>query len=72
MSPKSAWIVLVPLSDSFRSTVAQVAAEVGADLLEWSPAEGDVPAAGAAAVLVLAGGEEAAAVDLIEHEAGEE
>ncbi|HEU5171763.1 MAG TPA: sigma-54 dependent transcriptional regulator [Gemmatimonadales bacterium] len=67
MSDPNAWVVLVRLSESFRAAIAQVAAEVGADLLEWSPAEGQVPAAGAAAAILLAGGEEQAALDLLTH-----
>ncbi|HEX5387163.1 MAG TPA: sigma 54-interacting transcriptional regulator [Gemmatimonadales bacterium] len=35
------------------------------DLLEWAPAGGDSPPAGAALVLVLAGGEEAAALETV-------
>ena len=57
--------MLIRLSDSFRATVAQVAAEAGAELLEWVPAEGEVPSAGAAATILLAGGEEGAALDLV-------
>jgi len=59
------WIALVRLSDSFRSAVTQVAAELGADVLEWTPATSETPPPGAAVVLVLAGGEEGPALDLI-------
>jgi two-component system response regulator HydG len=65
VSGRGAWLVLIRLSDSFRATVAQVAAEAGAELLEWLPAEGEVPSAGAAATILLAGGEEGAALDLV-------
>jgi two-component system, NtrC family, response regulator HydG len=61
----SAWIALVRLSDSFRSAVTKVAAELGADVLEWTPAAAEAPPAGAAVVLLLAGGEEGPALDLV-------
>ena len=61
----SPWIALVRLSDSFRSAIGTVAAELESDLLEWIPAGGEVPPAGAALVLVLAGGDESAALDLL-------
>ncbi len=59
------WIAMVRLSDSFRVAVAQVATELEADLLEWAPAEGELPPAGAGAVLVLAAGEESAGLDVL-------
>ena len=59
------WIALVRLSDSFRSAVTQVAAELGADVLEWAPATAETPPPGVAVVLVLAGGEEGPALDLL-------
>ena len=67
MVPKTepVWIAIVRLSDSFRSAVTQVAAELGADVLEWAPAAADTPPPGAAVVLLLAGGEEGPALDLL-------
>src|SRR5689334_18869043 len=62
---ESPWIAAVRLSDSFRTAVAGVAAELGADLLEWMPAGGEGPPVGAALVLLLAGGEESAALDVL-------
>ncbi len=59
------WIATVRLSASFHAAVGQLAAELEVDLLEWAPAEGDVPPSGAGAVLVLAAGEEAAGVDVL-------
>jgi DNA-binding NtrC family response regulator len=59
------WIALVRLSDSFRSAVTQVAAELGADVLEWAPGTAETPPPGVAVVLVLAGGEEGPALDLL-------
>ncbi|HEU4700512.1 MAG TPA: sigma-54 factor interaction domain-containing protein, partial [Gemmatimonadales bacterium] len=65
MTERSWWIALVRLSDSFRATVAGLADELGAGIVEWTPAAGEAPPAGAAVVLVLAGGEENAALDLL-------
>jgi DNA-binding NtrC family response regulator len=45
--------------------VTQVAAELGADVLEWAPATAETPPPGVAVVLVLAGGEEGPALDLL-------
>ncbi len=53
------------LSDSFRTTLADLAAELGARFEEWHPAGGDRLPAGAACVLLLAGGAESAALDLL-------
>jgi DNA-binding NtrC family response regulator len=61
----SPWIALVRLSGSFRSAIGTLAAELGSGLLEWTPAEGEAPPAGAALVLLLAGGEETTALDLL-------
>jgi DNA-binding NtrC family response regulator len=59
------WIAAVRLSDSFRASVGDLAGELGADLLEWKPAGAERPPVGAALVLLLAGGEESAALDLL-------
>jgi DNA-binding NtrC family response regulator len=59
------WIAAIRLSDSFRVSVGEVATELGADLLECAPAGAERPPAGAALVLVLAGGEESLALDLL-------
>ena len=53
------------LSDSFRTTIAELAGDLGAGLLDWSPGEGDAPPAGAACAVLLAGGAESAALDLL-------
>jgi two-component system response regulator HydG len=55
----------VRLSDSFRSTIGDLAEDLGASLLIWNPAEGEGPPAGATCVLVLAGGAESQALDLL-------
>jgi two-component system, NtrC family, response regulator HydG len=62
---ESVWIALVRLSDSFRSAVTELAAELGADVLEWTAVAGETPPPGAAVVLLLAGGEEGSALDLV-------
>ncbi|HWA56872.1 MAG TPA: sigma-54 dependent transcriptional regulator [Gemmatimonadales bacterium] len=51
------------LSDSFRSTLADLAQELGAELVRWSPADGEAPPGGSTCVLLLAGGAESQAVD---------
>jgi DNA-binding NtrC family response regulator len=53
----------VRLSDSFRATLAELAEDLGAELVDWRPGEGDGPPAGAACLLFLAGGAESAALD---------
>ena len=55
-------IAMVRLSESFQTTIAEIAGDLGAHLLEWRPAEGPAPA-GTTCVLVLAGGAETAALD---------
>jgi DNA-binding NtrC family response regulator len=55
----------VRLSDSFRTTIAELAGDLDAALHEWSPGDGDGPPAGTACILVLAGGAENAALDLL-------
>ncbi len=67
---ESVWIALVRLSDSFRSAVAEVAAELGAEVFEWTPAAAESPPPGAAILLLLAGGEEGPALDLVADLAG--
>jgi len=55
----------VRLSDSFRSTIAELAMDLGAELQEWRPGDEDGPPAGMACALLLAGGAEGAALDLL-------
>jgi two-component system response regulator HydG len=60
------WLIaLAQLSDSFRASVAELARELRAGVVTWSPAEDPAPPVGAAVLLVLAGGAEAAALDLL-------
>jgi len=58
-------IVAIRLSDSFRSTLADLARELRANLVEWTPDEGSPVPAGTAVLVVLAGGMEGAALDLL-------
>ncbi len=53
------------LSDSFRTTIADLATDLGAGLLDWKPGQGEAPPAGASCTLLLAGGAESAALDLL-------
>jgi DNA-binding NtrC family response regulator len=58
-------IALVPLSDSFRASVAELARELRAGVVVWSPADDPAPPPGAAVLLILAGGSEGEALDLL-------
>ncbi len=53
------------LSDSFRTTIAELAGDLGAGLHDWSPAAGESPPVGVSGILVLAGGAENVALDLL-------
>jgi DNA-binding NtrC family response regulator len=60
------WLIaMVELSDSFRTSLAELARELRAGVVSWRPDEEPTPPAGASVLLVLAGGAEAAAIDLI-------
>jgi len=60
------WLIaMVELSDSFRSSMAELARELRAGVVSWRPDEEPTPPAGASVLLVLAGGAEAAAIDLL-------
>jgi two-component system response regulator HydG len=56
---------MVELSDSFRSSLAELARELRAGVVTWRPDEEPTPPAGASLTLVLAGGAEGAAIDLL-------
>jgi DNA-binding NtrC family response regulator len=56
-------MVVVRLSDSFRNTVGDLATELGASAVEWTPDGGESLPAGAVVVVLLAGGVESTAVD---------
>jgi two-component system response regulator HydG len=53
------------LSDSFRTTIAELAGDLGASLVDWNPAEGEGAPPGASCAILLAGGSENAALDLL-------
>jgi two-component system response regulator HydG len=55
----------VRLSDSFRTTIADLAGDLGAGLLDWTPGSGDGAPARASVVLMMAGGSESAALDAL-------
>jgi DNA-binding NtrC family response regulator len=60
------WLIaLVPLSDSFRASVAELARELRAGVVAWSPEDEPAPPVGAAVILILAGGAEGVALDLL-------
>ena len=56
---------MVELSDSFRSSMAELARELRAGVVSWRPDEEPTPPAGASVLLLLAGGAEGAAIDLL-------
>jgi two-component system response regulator HydG len=63
------WLIaLVELSDSFRASVAELARELRAGVIGWNPQEEPTAPPGVAVILILAGGAEGAALDLLaEH-----
>lgn len=65
MPERDWWIAVVQLSDSFHVTVRELAGELGAGVVAWSPESGTALPAGAGVLLVMAGGVESAALDLL-------
>ena len=63
MTEPSWWIALLPVTDSFRTTVRQLVAELGGAVVEWTPSGAETPPPGTAAILVLGGGSEAEGID---------
>ncbi len=60
------WLIaLAQLSDSFATSVAELIRELRAGVLAWDPREDLTPPSGTAVRLILAGGAEAAALDLL-------
>ena len=60
------WLIaMVELSDSFGASLAELARELRAGVVMWRPDEDVTPPAGASVLLLLAGGEESAAIDLL-------
>jgi len=66
MGDAKAWVLVVRMSDSFRTAMAELADELGLGVVEASAADLAAAPSGAVAVLLLAGGEEPAAVDLLQ------
>ena len=58
MTGRSWTLAIVRASDSFETTIRELAAAAGADIVVWEPSTGPAPAE-AAMILVLAGGAEA-------------
>ena len=58
-------MAVVQLSESFRVTLNDLARELGASVVEWVPEAGQGVPAGASVLVVLAGGAESAALDLL-------
>ncbi|MBA3555240.1 MAG: hypothetical protein H0W29_10845, partial [Gemmatimonadales bacterium] len=65
MPERDWWIAVVQLSDSFRVTVAELAGELGAGVIEWRPEPGAALPVGAGVLLLMAGGAEATALELL-------
>jgi DNA-binding NtrC family response regulator len=60
------WLIaVVQLSESFRSTLNDLARELRASVVEWEPEAGSAIPAGTSVLIVLAGGSESAALDLL-------
>ncbi|HLB54659.1 MAG TPA: sigma 54-interacting transcriptional regulator [Gemmatimonadales bacterium] len=70
MGESREWLIVVRLSDSFRSAVAELADELGLGVVQASGSDLGVVPPGGIAVLLLAGGEEAAAIELLEQSTG--
>ncbi len=58
-------IAVVQLSESFRITINDLARDLRASVVEWVPEAGQGVPAGTAVLVVLAGGAESAALDLL-------
>ena len=58
-------IAVVQLSESFRITISDLARELRASVVEWVPEAGQGVPVGTAVLVVLAGGAESAALDLL-------
>ncbi len=65
MPERDWWIAVVQLSDSFHVALTELAGELGAGVVEWRPEPGAALPLGAGVLLLMAGGEEAAALELL-------
>ena len=65
MAERDWWMAVVQLSDSFHLTLSELARDQGAALVAWNPDDGAALPAGAGVMVLLAGGRETAALDLL-------
>ena len=61
MTERQRWVVAVRISDSFQTTIAEMVEALGAGFLQTEAGAG-APPAGTAALLILAGGDEASGI----------
>ena len=59
------WVAVIQVSDSFRTTVTDLCRELGASVLDWSPADASAAPPSAAGFILLGGGAEAEALELM-------
>jgi DNA-binding NtrC family response regulator len=59
------WVIVIRLSDSFRTSLAELGTQLGFGILEWSPRGDDPLPAGGVVVALMAGGAESEALDLL-------
>ncbi|HEV2085168.1 MAG TPA: hypothetical protein VGR09_08795, partial [Gemmatimonadales bacterium] len=65
MTERNWSIAVVQLSESFRVTLGDLARELRASVVEWIPEAGQGIPSGTAVLVLLAGGSESAALDLL-------
>ncbi len=66
MAIEQKWLIaVVQLSESFRSTLTDLARDLRASVVEWTPEAGQSAPGGTVALVLLAGGAESAALDLM-------
>jgi len=59
------WVIVIRLSDSFRTTVSDLFTQLGAGMIEWRPQGDAAMPVGGAMVVILAGGAESEALDVL-------
>ena len=64
------WVAVIRLSESFRGTAAEALSELAAGVIEWKPAGSEPAPPLAALLLVMAGGAEADALEVLEQVRG--
>ncbi|MGZ8391721.1 MAG: sigma 54-interacting transcriptional regulator [Gemmatimonadales bacterium] len=66
MAIEQQWLIaVVQLSESFRITINDLARDLRASVVEWEPEAGSGVLAGTSVLIILAGGSESAALDLL-------